>query len=83
MKIRIRQNRNEKVIKKDILKVIIDKGGSARTTHLIHKSNLSTITFRQHIANLKKNRLVKETKINNKSQFSITEAGFRWISTST
>jgi predicted transcriptional regulator len=78
-----KSRRNQKVITKDILEVIQNKGGSARTTHLIHKSNLSSTTFKTYITRLKKSQLVRELQINNHRHFEITERGFKWISTST
>ena len=63
----------------DMLRAIVDKGGSIKPTHLLYKSNLSYKRLQEYVKELKVKDLVRESSDRGKTMFVLTEKGFQFL----
>lgn len=59
----------------DMLKVIQDKGGKMKPTHLMYKANLSYKIMKDYISMLENKNLILQKTIDGKKAVHITEKG--------
>lgn len=59
----------------DILRVIQEKGGKIKPTHLMYKANLSHNSMAKHIQDLTKSGMIKKSDKEGKSFFEVTQKG--------
>jgi predicted transcriptional regulator len=64
----------------DILKVIQEKGGKIKPTHLMYKANLSHNSMAKHIQDLTKGSMIKKVEMAEKNFFEITPKGRQFSS---
>ncbi len=64
----------------DILKVICDRGGKAKPTHILYKSNLSTQMLNDYLDFLiEKGFIEKQHDKKNNKFYSIMDKGYKYI----
>ncbi|MCB9361960.1 hypothetical protein H6504_00860 [Candidatus Woesearchaeota archaeon] len=64
----------------DILKAIQDKGGKARPTHILYKSNLSSQMLKDYLGELAKNDFVEEQEDGKGNRyFHLTQRGYKYL----
>lgn len=63
----------------DILRVIQEKNGRIKPTHLMYKANLSHNSMANHVKDLTKGNLIKKIEIDNKSFFELTTKGRQFL----
>ena len=64
----------------DILKAILDKGNSARPTHILYKSNLSHQMLTEYLTELiAKGFLVEKSDKRMSKQYELTDKGFKYL----
>ncbi len=64
----------------DILKAIQGKGGSAKPTHILYKSNLSTQMFNDYLDFLISKGFIKKTQDEKNNKFyMILDKGYKFI----
>lgn len=74
------KKRERIVIIHDILKVIQEKGGSAKPTHILYKSNLSSQMLKEYLQDLITKRFIEETNDKKKNKFyRITDKGNKYV----
>jgi predicted transcriptional regulator len=59
----------------DILRVIQEKGGKIKPTHLMYKANLSHNSMAKHIQDLTKNAMIKKVDKDGKIFYEIAQKG--------
>jgi predicted transcriptional regulator len=73
------RKRNRLEIIRDILKVIKDKNGRVKPTHVLYKSNLSHSMMKEYLDELiLKGFIVEENSTKNKT-YSITKKGINYL----
>jgi predicted transcriptional regulator len=73
------KKRERIVIIHDILKAIQDKGGSAKPTHVLYKSNLSSQMLKEYMQEMVEKGFVEESGGKNGKMFSLTERGYKYL----
>ncbi len=63
----------------DILKVISERSGKIRPTHILYKSNLSPIMLDEYIKELLSKQLIKENLEGKGKTYSITGLGQEYL----
>lgn len=63
----------------DVLKAIQDKGGSAKPTHILYKSNLSSQMLNQYIKELVDKGFIEKINGKKRKYYSLREKGYRYI----
>ncbi len=69
------RKRNKLEVIYDILKVIREKSGKIKPTHILYKSNLSYLMMKDYLNELIEKGLIKEQKFNDKRSYIITQKG--------
>ena len=73
------ERRTKPEIIKDILRVIYEKNGKIKPTHLLYKSNLSYVKMKTYITELIDKKLIKEEQNNKNKTYTITEEGIKFL----
>jgi len=73
------KKRNKLEVIRDILKVINDKNGSIKPTHIMYKSNLSYQMMEEYLTELIEKDFIKQSKNKNGKTYSITEKGLEYL----
>lgn len=73
------KKRNRLEIIHDILKVIRDRNGRIKPTHILYKSNLSHQMMEEYMTELKEKDFIKEIKKENSKTYLITEKGLKYL----
>lgn len=73
------KKRNRLEIIHDILKVIREKNGKIKPTHILYKSNLSHSMMEEYLGELIKKGFVLEIVGNNGKTYSVTEKGNNYL----
>ena len=63
----------------DILKVIQQKNGKIKPTHIMYKANLSHQMLDEYLKYLISNRFINETKSSRGKVYTLTQKGFDYI----
>ena len=63
----------------DILKAINDKNDRILHTHILYKANLSYPILEQYLQQLLYNELIKESSLNSKRVYGLTDKGFEYL----
>lgn len=64
----------------DILRAVQSKGGSAKPTHILYKSNLSTQMFNEYLEFLISKGFIKKTRDEKKNKFYVLlDKGYKYI----
>lgn len=74
------KKRNRLEIIYDILRVIRDRNGKIKPTHILYKSNLSHQMMGEYIAELKLKQFIEELKMKKGKTYKITEKGINYLS---
>lgn len=73
------KKRNRLEIIHDILKVIRERNGRIKPTHILYKSNLSHQMMEEYMGELKEKEFIKEIKKDRSKTFLITEKGLKYL----
>ncbi len=73
------KKRNRLEIIRDILKVIMDKSGRIKPTHILYKSNLSYQMMEEYLGELKEKGFIIEIKGKAGKTYAITEKGINYL----
>ncbi|MDP3881910.1 MAG: winged helix-turn-helix domain-containing protein [Nanoarchaeota archaeon] len=73
------KKRNRLEIIRDILKVIREKNGKIKPTHILYKSNLSHQMMNEYLKELMGKGFIKEIKVKNGKSYLITEKGIDYL----
>lgn len=73
------KKRNKLEIIRDILKVIKEKNGRIKPTHILYKSNLSYQMMEEYLNELIEKKLIMEKKLNNGKTYLITQNGLDYL----
>ena len=73
------RKRNKLEIIRDILRVIKDKNGKIKPTHILYKSNLSHQMMKEYLDELMKKEFIIETETKNSKTYSVTEKGMNYL----
>ena len=65
----------------DMLKVISEKNGQIKPTHLMYKSNLSHVQMKQYLNEMIEKGLITEVLEKEKKQIAITKKGRNFLTT--
>jgi len=74
------KKRNRLEIIHDILRVIRDKNGKIKPTHILYKSNLSHQMMTEYLDELISKKFILELKTKTGKSYAITEKGQEYIS---
>lgn len=69
------RKRNRVEIVHDMLRIIQERGGRIRKTHLMYKANLSHKQMTAYLKELAKNGLIRDYKEKEKNLIAVTEKG--------
>ncbi len=75
----MRRKRDRLKIMYDILKVISEKSGRIKPTHILYKSNLSPVMLEEYLKELISKRLVAESASDKGKTYAITGLGKEYI----
>ncbi|MDP1695857.1 MAG: DUF4364 family protein [archaeon] len=73
------KKRNRLEIIRDILKVIRDRNGRIKPTHILYKSNLSYQMMEDYLNELKEKEFITEIKGKKGKTYAITEKGMKYL----
>jgi len=73
------KKRNRLEVVHDILKVINNKNGRIKPTHIMYKSNLSHQMMEEYLKELIEKNFIKETKNKKGKTYYITEKGLEYL----
>ena len=73
------KKRNRLEIIRDILKVIRDRSGRIKPTHILYKSNLSYQMMEEYLTELKGKGFIVEKKMKTGKTFEITAKGLEYL----
>ncbi len=73
------RKRNRLEIIRDILKVIRDRSGKIKPTHILYKSNLSHQMMSEYLEELKGKGFIEEIKIKTGRSYIITDKGVNYL----
>lgn len=73
------KKRNRLEIIHDILKVIRERNGRIKPTHILYKSNLSHQMMEEYMGELKEKEFIKEIKKDRSKTYLITEKGLKYL----
>ena len=73
------RKRNKLEVVYDILKVINNKNGKIKPTHILYKSNLSYIMMKEYLGELIEKGLIKEQTFNGKKSYLVTKKGTDYL----
>lgn len=63
----------------DILSAIAAKNGRIKPTHLLYKSNLSHISMKKYIEELKGKKLIDEEHVKEHLYYKLTDEGIKFL----
>jgi len=63
----------------DILRVIKEKNGKIKPTHILYKSNLSHQMMEEYLAELIEKKFIVENREKKGRTYSLTEKGFEYL----
>jgi len=64
---------------RDILKVVQDRNGRIRPTHIMYKANLSHQMLEEYLNELIEKELIREVPLKKGKSYSVTDKGFNYI----
>ena len=73
------RKRNKLEVIRDILKVIKEKNGKIKPTHILYKSNLSYQMMKEYLEELIKKELVIEKTLSKGKTYSVTDKGMNYL----
>jgi|APSaa5957512622_1039677.scaffolds.fasta_scaffold259480_1 predicted transcriptional regulator len=74
------RKRERVMIIHDILKAIEEKKGSARPTHILYKSNLSSQMLKEYLGDLIDKKFIEITKDKKNNKFyTMTDRGYKYL----
>ena len=73
------KKRNRLEIIHDILKVIRERNGKIKPTHILYKSNLSHQMMEEYLGELIKKEFIKEIKKEKGKTYIISEKGLKYL----
>lgn len=63
----------------DVLKAIQNKGGEAKPTHILYKSNLSSQMMNEYLDFLLEKDFIKRTETKKAKYYSLKDKGYKYI----
>jgi len=73
------ERRNKLEIIRDIIKVIYEKNGKIKPTHILYKSNLSHTKMKVYLNELLGKKLIIEVIDKNNKYYSVTTEGIKFL----
>lgn len=73
------KKRNRLEIIHDILRVIRERSGRIKPTHILYKSNLSHQMMEEYMEELKEKDFIKEVRKDKSKTYLITEKGLKYL----
>ena len=73
------KKRNKLEIVYDILRVIRDRKGTIKPTHILYKSNLSHQMMEEYLTDLKDKEMILEIKNGKSRTYAITNRGIKYL----
>lgn len=73
------KKRNRLEIIYDILRVIKDRSGRIKPTHILYKSNLSHQMMEEYLSELIEKEFIREVKTKNGRTYEITAKGLNYV----
>ena len=64
---------------RDILKVIQERNGRIKPTHIMYKANLSHQMLEEYLAELIEKELIRESRLKKGRTYSLTDKGFKYL----
>lgn len=73
------KKRNRLEVIRDILKVIRERNGKIKPTHILYKSNLSYVMMEEYLSELIEKEFIKQTTSKTGKSYIITEKGLNYL----
>lgn len=73
------KKRNKLEIIRDILRVIKEKNGRIKPTHILYKSNLSHQMMKEYLEELMAKQFIKELELKKGKTYEITSKGMNYL----
>ena len=73
------RKRNKLEVIYDILKVINEKSGKIKPTHILYKSNLSYVMMKDYLMELMEKGFIKEQNSDGRKSYVITKKGAEYL----
>ena len=75
----MKKKRDRLQIIHDILKVVGDRNGKIKPTHILYKSNLSHQMLEEYLAELISKGLIEESRTSSGKTYSLAQKGFDFL----
>ncbi|MEI6731622.1 MAG: DUF4364 family protein [archaeon] len=73
------KKRNRLEVIRDILKVIRERNGKIKPTHILYKSNLSYVMMEEYLGELIEKEFIKQITLKTGKSYTITDKGLNYL----